>query len=384
MELCLRRKSIRINKCIIMKFCCVILLLLLLCSCETQTDLKLDSIDLPETNNVTANTPVTVDVPETETKPPETTQTDAVYTESDTQETETAIQTEEISPETEPKAPETDPDEPEIAEPKEPPVLPNELHTNIPHSEAAFILAEIYDAVSAHDNVSVYFMDVEGEYWFGIDEETRYHTASTIKPIYSQYLLSSGVDMDMEIKLQNVSRTSSSGKLTCEAVGSTFTVGELIEYSIRYSDNQAHRLLYETFGIEGYNRYVSALGTGGLQLDEEWEWSRATPKKMSLAMLDIYRYSASDDTIIAHLKNTDYNQQISAGTKYETAHKYGSNGGTDGYHDTAIVYAPERPYILTILTGIDKSATDNENAIFRHVAALCDKLHSILFMSDDE
>lgn len=368
----------------VMKFIYVILLLFLLCSCQGQPELHQDNTDDPETNYAAETSPVTVDVPETEIKPPETTQADTAYTESDTQETETTIQTEELTPETETKVPETVPNEPEIAEPKEPPVLPDELHTNIPHPEAAFVLAEIYDAVSAHDNVSVYFIDVEGEYWFGIDEETRYHTASTIKPIYSQYLLSSGVDMDMEIKLQNVSRTSSSGKLTWEAVGSTFTVGELIEYSICYSDNQAHRLLYETFGIEGYNRYVSALGTGGLQLDEEWEWSRATPKKMSLAMLDIYRYSVSDDTIIEHLKNTDYNKQIPAGTKFETAHKYGSNGGTDGYHDTAIVYAPERPYILTILTGIDTAATDDENAIFRHVAALCDKLHSVLFVSNNK
>ena len=259
------------------------------------------------------------------------------------------------------------------------PVLSSEIHTNITDPATLTVLCEIYDVVTATGDVSVYFTDVEEEYWFGIGEENRYHTASTVKPVYAQYLISSGVDMETEITLQNVSRTSSTGKLTWKAIGNSFTVGELIEYSIRYSDNQAHRLLYETFGIEGYNRYVMIFGSGGLPMDEEWEWSRVTPKKLSRVMLEIYRYSETDNTLLEHLKNTDYNKQIPAGTKYETAHKYGSNGGTDGYHDTAIVYAPGRAYVLTVMTNIDTAQTEDEDAVFRKVAELCDELHAVLF-----
>lgn len=98
-----------------------------------------------------------------------------------------------------------------------------------------------------------------------------------------------------------------------------------------------------------------------------------------MVMLEIYRYGEKDDTLLEHLKNTDYNKQIPAGTKHETAHKYGSNGGTDGYHDTAIVYAPERGYVLTIMTNIDTSQTEDEDAVFRKVAELCDALHAVLF-----
>ncbi len=265
------------------------------------------------------------------------------------------------------------------AEPPPPPTLPNDLHTNITDPEAAFILMEIYEAISSATDASVYFTDVEEEYRFGIGEETWYHTASTIKAVYCQYLLSYGIDPMTEVTLEQVNRTSSTGKLDWDDIGSTFTVGELIEYSIRYSDNQAHRLLYETFGFEDYNKYVATLGSGGLQMNEEWEWSRGTPKKLSRAMLDIYRRGEQDSILIDHLKNTTFKGQISAGTKYETAHKYGSNGGADGYHDMAIVYAPERAYVLTIMTHIDTAQTDDEDAVFRRVAELCDELHSILF-----
>ncbi|MBE6612379.1 MAG: serine hydrolase [Ruminococcaceae bacterium] len=259
-----------------------------------------------------------------------------------------------------------------------PPVIPDEVHTNIDAETAIPVFIKLRDT-AASVGASVYFTDVEREYYFGIDEETWYHTASTIKAVYCHYLLSSGVDLEAEVTFTNANRTSVTGKLSANDVGKSFTVGELMELALRYSDNQAHRLLYETFGIEGYNRYVSGLGAGGLQMSEEWEWSRVSAKKLSRAMLDIYRYGKTDDFVIEHLKNASYNGQIPAGTAYETAHKYGANGGGDGYHDTAIVYAPGRAYILTILTGIDPAKTADEDAIFREIAGLCDELHAILF-----
>lgn len=263
--------------------------------------------------------------------------------------------------------------------PPEPPVLPEILHTNIDDPAALQILSKICDAVSSAGDVSVYFTDVEEEYRFGIGEKTKYHTASTVKAVYCQYLLAAGTDLDKEITLTQVSRTSSSGKLNWNDIGSVFTVGELMEYSIRYSDNQAHRLLYETFGIAGYNRYVAGFGSGGLPMDDIWEWSMVTPEKLSRVMLEIYRYGRTDSFLTDLLKSTDHNSQIPAGTKYETAHKYGTNGGTDGYHDTAIVYAPGRPYVLTVMTNIDTDHTEDPDAVFRRTAELCDQLHTVLF-----
>ena len=99
-------------------------------------------------------------------------------------------------------------------------------------------------------------------------------------------------------------------------------------------------------------------------------------------MLEILRYGEENSVLLDHMKNTTYNGQIPAGTEYETAYKYGQNSGTDGYHDTAIVYAPERAYVLTIMTAIDAAKTEDANAVFRTVAELCDRLHSILFLRE--
>ena len=364
---------------------CLVAVLILVCSCaivpteitdtpKERCEESIGTTDEPIEETVPKSDTATQDAVTSEIEPPET--VPMVVTEAETAD---------ISDETEsiPAAVEQTPEAttPTETEPPEPPTMPDDLHTNITDPRAAFILMEIYEAISASTNAGVYFTDVDEEYWFGIGEENKYHTASTVKPVYCQYLLSAGVDLETEITLQQVSRTSSTGKLNWDDIGTTFTVGELIEYSIRYSDNQAHRLLYETFGIEGYNKYVANFGSGGLPMDEEYEWSRVTPKKLSRVMLEIHRYSAENSILIDHLKNTAFNSQIPAGTKYETAHKYGSNCGTDGYHDTAIVYAPERAYVLTIMTHIDTAQTEDEDAVFRRVAELCDALHEILFLN---
>jgi hypothetical protein len=98
-----------------------------------------------------------------------------------------------------------------------------------------------------------------------------------------------------------------------------------------------------------------------------------------MVMLEIYRYSFTDSILLDHMKNTTYLYQIPSGTSYETAHKYGTNGGADGYHDTAIVFAPGRPYVLTIMTHIVTEASEDENEVFRKITELCDSLHRILF-----
>jgi len=369
------------------KYSILFLTAVLLCACrhvtaepsETpqQTYIPSNRTEQTEENEEPdAEVPIISDIPVTETQEdktdtPETEPTAPDFPETETAETESALPDTETCRTSEPPA---------ETEPLAVYALPEDLHTNISEPKAAEILTEIYKTVSASAEAGVYFTDTEGEYWFGIGEENRYHTASTIKPVYCQYLLTTGTDLEAKAELRQVSRTSSSGKLTEKNIGTAFTVGELMEYTVRYSDNQAYRLLYETFGIEGYNGYVSSFGTGGLQIDEEWEWSMVTPRKLSRMMQEIYRFSQENSVLVEHMKNTTVNSQIPAGTGYETAHKYGSNGGTDGYHDTAIVYAPERAYILTVMTHIDTARIADADAVFRRTAELCDVLHSILFL----
>lgn len=310
---------------------------------------------------------------------------------ADTAEPETAlpVQTEEESlpmpAETEPiMPPETVPPKTAPAEtlPAQPmmPVMPEELHTNITDPGCAEILLELWELFEPYPDAAVYFTDETEEFHAGIRENLKYHSASTIKAPYCQYLLASETDLSIQVPFTAATRTSASGFLTPDRVGTSFAVSELIEYTIRHSDNQAYRLLLDTFGSEDYGRYAESIGVPGLALTDG-EWASVTPEELSAAMLEICRTGKSDPTLIEHMKNTSFNAQIAAGTGYETAHKYGYNGGDDGYHDAAIVYAPERAYVLTIMTHLEFSAGNDPNALFREAAALADRLHERLFLS---
>jgi hypothetical protein len=317
---------------------------------ETVADTATDTTALTETDEPPPSDPPTFPVP-SETIPPETTASD------------TAAST--VPPPTDTLPP--------------PAPLPQGMSGNITAPDALALLQEIAAVMAAFPDASVYFTDVEETYWFGIGQDVSYHSASTVKAAYCQYLLATGKPLTEPIQFTASTRTSSSGKLGKDAVGQTFTLSELIAYTIRDSDNQAYRLLYDTYGVKEYNRYVTSLGAKGLSLTTRNEWINVTARELSLAMLAIYRTGEEDPFLVNHLKKARFGAQIAAGTLYEVAHKYGYNGGTGGYHDTAIVYAPQCPYVLTIMTHIDIDAVEDENALFRGLTGLCDRLQTILF-----
>ena len=286
-----------------------------------------------------------------------------------------------VEPETntpETSAPETSAPETSAPDTDVPPELPAGMTTNIAGAEAAAILARIAEAMSSYENAAVYFTDVSGRYAFGIREEKKFHSASTVKAPYCLWLVESGADLSREIVFSASTRTSASGALTKAHVGETFTAAELVGYTLRYSDNQAYALLWETFGAADYDRYVKERGWPSLRLGTDDEWASLTARDLSLAMVHLWEVSGGDGVLTEHLTHTSFAAQIPAGTHYPAAHKYGYNGGTAGYHDTAIVLYPGEPYVLTILSRID-AEKPGANDLFRTVASLCDELIAVLY-----
>lgn len=252
--------------------------------------------------------------------------------------------------------------------------VPSGMETNITDEEMLGLLAEIADTAAGNDNVSIYYCDTKTGYYFYYSPDKVYKSASTIKAIYCQYILQSGADLSRKVKFTRAEKESYSGKLTSAAVGQYFTVDELIRCAIIYSDNMAYRLLYYTFGSEGFNSYIRSLGLKSPQLYGS-EYTTVTAEDMGRCMLEIYRYSEAENEhyLTELLKNTTYNCQLAKGTKYETAHKYGYQGGKNGFHDVALIYADE-PYILSVYTNVDGNNRDC-CSIFVSLSELTEKLH---------
>ncbi len=255
--------------------------------------------------------------------------------------------------------------------------LPDGVVGSIEDADAAAVISELAALTEAYD-FSVSYRSGDGIHALSIGGEKRYRSASTIKAMYCQYLYCAGTDEAREILFdaQEV-RTSVTGKLTADKRGKRFTVGELIGYTIVSSDNMAYRMLFEEFGVEGYNDWVRELGLSGLAFPTaEYEFFDVDADSLSGGMLEILRYSGEDGRLVELLKGAEF-KLMGLNTEYEVASKYGYEGGVMGYHDTGIIFAPT-PYVLTVMTNMDANREDAGLPFFEAVR-LFDELNRILY-----
>jgi len=255
----------------------------------------------------------------------------------------------------------------------EPMALPSFVQTNLEKDDERRIILEMAKLANEY-GISIAYRSGDGQYYCSVDGDKLYRSASTIKAMYCQYLLSAGVDQEQSI-LWNTSavRTSASGNYTADKWGSTFSVEQLIHDTIVFSDNMAYRILFETFGIWEYNAWIMAQGIEGLCFPyAEYEFFDVSANGLSEGMMLILQ----DGQLLEYLEKAKF-QLLSRGTSYKTASKYGYEGGTKGYHDTGIVFAPY-PYVLTVMSNLDAHQKEAEQPFIRAVR-LCDMLNAVLY-----
>lgn len=252
---------------------------------------------------------------------------------------------------------------------------PEAIHTDDP--ETLSLLAEI-TALAEEHGLSVSYLSGDGMHSFSVNGGEARPSASTIKAMYCEYLLESGVDWQEKLLFDmEVTMDSSSGALTEEKLGSLFTVGELIDYALRNSDNMAYALLYAAFGKENYNAWVVELGLPGLQIFSESGYTVVSADDLSRGMLEIYRYSRADGRVVSPLRHARFRSRLSAGIPHAVACKFGLKSDRTGYHETAIVYAPA-PYMLTVMSCLNPDEP-GEALPFIEAAKLVDRLNQRLY-----
>lgn len=230
--------------------------------------------------------------------------------------------------------------------------------------------------------ISFYYKDLKTGYSVEYRADADYQTASVIKAPYVKYLLASGVDRNETIKSKN--KQGGSGKVDESPTGTAFTVGQLMEYAIRYSDNTAYYMLNERFGFEGFMDYAASIGVD-LTLKLVFPRPRfgyLSARHAGLYFEDIARYIEQGSTEALLLKQwltgTEETRQLPAAFEgqYTVAHKYGEQGN-QAYHDAAIVYA-KQPYVLAILSTLPPYTTESI-AKFHELARLTDALQTAFY-----
>lgn len=140
-------------------------------------------------------------------------------------------------------------------------------------------------------------------------------------------------------------------------LGETYTARALLERMIIYSDNQALGLLYKRIPPQYQEELYQLLGVDpALIVSPE---ARITVRQYSIFFRVLFNASylsrANSEYALSLLARSSFRDGLAAGVPktVETAHKFGERKTTEGlqqFHDCGIVYYPQHPYLLCVMT----------------------------------
>ena len=211
-------------------------------------------------------------------------------------------------------------------------------------------------------SASVFFRDFTESNWFSINDTEEYLPGSLIKVI----------GMITYLKMEEANPGVLNKKLTFNnptefipvqtfdskhvELGKTYTVKELLEYMIAYSDNNATYLLNKNVDLPLFKKIFSDLGIP----PPNFEKSDFRIRANDFSTLMIVIYNASYLTIehsefaAELLAKCDFKEGFSKSVPANVplAHKFGEMGdsNTRQLHESGIFYFDKKPYLLTVLT----------------------------------
>ncbi len=226
---------------------------------------------------------------------------------------------------------------------------------------------EIVNKKRASD-ISVYFRDLTNGPAFGVNEDERFAPASLFKvptmiayfkmaesrpAILKEQLMYDGKEDLNELEHFKASRAIEPGK--------RYTIEELIEMMIVYSDNNANRLLNEHIDREFINKVYADLGIAGPTfMGRNFKGDFINVEEYTSCFRFLFNSSYLNrelsERALRYLAQSDFQYGIMAGVPHgiNAALKYGERAftGTNEkeLHDCGIVYYPQMPYLLCVMT----------------------------------
>jgi len=139
------------------------------------------------------------------------------------------------------------------------------------------------------------------------------------------------------------------GSLQYKSIGTKYTVRELLNKSMRISDNVAHNILRrQIIGQAFYDYMGNIIGRDINSWVNKW-----TPKEMALFMNEVYKFNSRNPELgkifINDLSNTIFNDRINRNLpkNVQVAHKIGNQ--VNVMNDVGIVYAKDT-YVIAFMS----------------------------------
>jgi beta-lactamase class A len=263
------------------------------------------------------------------------------------------------------------------------PLLSCDIGTENSFPELAPIKASISTLVSTEirqqdaTNISIYLRSLKGARWFEINGDENYAPASLLKVfVMMAYYKADDDTRNGSILGRRLAFEGSANPALDDPGeviphlknGASYSVNKLIDQMIVYSDNNAMATLIDGFDqktLQDFQNIFSDLRipSPASQSEEAMNFMPVDSYAMVFRVLfgSTYLSRQYSEKALALLSGVQYVNGINAGVPagIAVAHKFGvrsipasQNGGTAGaeLHDCGIVYYPNHPYLLCIMT----------------------------------
>ena len=152
-------------------------------------------------------------------------------------------------------------------------------------------------------------------------------------------------------------RNDAFGTLWQKPAGTRLTIEELLKELLINSDDTAHRILIRNLSAGEFEDMLFALG-----IEEMYDKNyNITAKEYSRIFRALYSSSYLEreysQMLLAWLSETRFHEFLGSGLPPDVifAHKIGEHDPEVIYLDSGVVYAPNRPYLLTVMVDAKQS-----------------------------
>jgi beta-lactamase class A len=211
--------------------------------------------------------------------------------------------------------------------------------------------------------VSVYFRDLNNGTWFGINDSEIFFPASLMKlPILIYYLKQSEVNpklLESEIEYSKGQENIPQFYDTKSSVmiGKTYKIKDLLEQAIKKSDNNAAFLLFQAVGKDKFVKFFKDFGLDvPMESTNDYINVRTYGTFFRVLFNSSYLPNQYSESALKLLSETEFNHGLTAKLpgSLVVSHKFGENqnnlGDTKQLHDCGIVYYPNKPYLICVMT----------------------------------
>ena len=213
---------------------------------------------------------------------------------------------------------------------------------------------------------AVYYRDLNNGPWFGINTQELFSPASLIKvPLMIAYYKAAEINPSLlqkkllNTQVFNPEEQNIEPEKTLVA-GQEYTVDELIQRMIIYSDNLAYNLLLNNIDAQSVYSVYNDLGVDISKAASDPNGNILSVKSYAAFFRILYNSSYLNKDMsekALHLLNqSTFVQGIVAGVPQNitVSHKFGErqylDSGQKQLHDCGIVYLPSRPYLICVMT----------------------------------